>query len=362
MNQKRIYFYPFFILFTLFLIDKLVCIPEFREAGRRAYKSGQNLFLGLPKVWDEDKKLQSEKTKVALVTGTSRSDIFHEWENIPVKKSTYAEPVYFETRSAIKAGEYFLFYLMIQSMTKSGFKPDVLFLEFSEEMLNENNVYSYKTKWQELMLHEDELIDIYPTFNSKFQREIITKLLFVSYNYHFRPIQGISNWVKGKTVTDDTYFIAVSSYLNKKRPFNPANAGIELDRFTPEEYKARIVDFSESQRELLLSKYTLSETEYGFLKRIIQHAEEHNIPTVFWEPQIHPYYNQIRKSITGGDLFETLGRSLVDPNSKNIRLISLNKGNTNCKIFVDSSHVSPLCVPEIADKLLQTAKEIPNFK
>lgn len=362
MNQRHIYLYPFFIILAIFLIDKLVCLPEFREAGRRAYKSGQNVLIGLPKVWEEDRKRQAEKTKVVVVTGTSRSDIFHEWENIPVRKSTYSGPIYFETRSSIKASEYFLFYLMIQSMTKSGFKPDLLFLEFSEEMLNENNVYSYKAKWQELMLHEDELIDIYSTFNPKFQREIITKLLFVSYNYHFSPIQGVSNWIKGITANDDTYFIALGSYLNKKRPFNPENAGIELDDFTPEEYRKRIIDYSESQRELLLTNYTFSETEYGFLKKIIQHVEEHNIPTILWEPQIHPYYDQLRRTITGGNLFETSGRPLVSPNSKNIRLISLNKGNTNCKTFMDSSHVSPVCVPEIADKLLQIAKEIPNFK
>ncbi len=362
MNQKRIYLYPFFIIFFVFLVDKLVCIPELREAGRRAYKSGQNVLVGLPKVWEEDKKLQSENTKVVVVTGTSRSDIFHEWEKIPVNQSTYSGPIYFETRSSIKASEYFLFYLMIQSMTKSGFKPDLLFLEFSEEMLNENNVFSYKSKWQELMLHEDELIDIFPTFNFKYQREILSKLFFLSYNYHFSPTQGVTNWIKGKTANDDNYFIALASYLNKKRPFDPKKIGIELDNFTPQEFKDRIVDYSQSQRELLLTNYTFSETEYGFLKKIIQHAEEHNIPTVLWEPQVHPYYGQLRKSITGGNLMEIYGRPLVDPNSKNIRLISLNHGNTNCKTFVDSSHVSPICVPEIADKLLQIAKEIPNFK
>ncbi|TGL15502.1 DUF1574 family protein [Leptospira meyeri] len=362
MNQKRIYLYPFFILLSIFVIDKSVCIPQFREAGRRAYKSGQNVLIGLPKVWEEDKKRQSENTKVIVVAGTSRSDIFHEWEKIPVNKNTYQFPTYFETRSSIKASEYFLFYLMTKSMIESDFKPDVLFLEFSEEMLNENNIFSYKSKWQELMLHEDELIDIFPAFNFKFQREILMRLAFISYNYHFSPIQGISNLIKGKTANDDTYFIALASYLNKKRPFNPKFVGIEIDNFTPQEYKDRIIDYSESQKERLLPNYAFSETEYIFLKKIIQLAEEQNIPMVIWEPQVHPYYNQIRKSITGGKLFESLSPNLVSSNSKNIRLISLNKGNTNCKTFLDSSHVSPICVPEIADKLLQTAKEIPNFK
>ncbi|MCW7506982.1 DUF1574 family protein [Leptospira levettii] len=362
MTHNKIYFYPFILIFFVFTIDKIACIPDFREAARRPYKSGQNILIGFPKVWEENKRLQSDKINVTVVTGSSRSDIFHEWENIPVNKNTYNQPIYFETRLALKASEYFLYYLLLKSMVNGGFKPNLLFIEFSEEMLNENNVYSYKTKWKELMLTERELIDIYPVFNLKYKLDILTRLLFVSYNYHIRPIQGISNLIKGERAADDTYFIALSSYLNKKRPFNPNNTGIEIDNFTPKEYEERIVNYSRSQEQLLLNNFLISETEVGFLKKIIDLAEENNIPTVIWEPQVHPYYKERRKSITGGNLFDTISERLIEKDSKNIRRISLNRGNTNCRLYTDSSHVSPLCVPEIVDKLLQTAKEIPNFQ
>ncbi|XDD46127.1 DUF1574 family protein [Leptospira sp. WS39.C2] len=362
MTPKKVYFYPLLLVLFIFVIDKIACIPKFREAARRPYKSGQNILIGFPKVWEETKQLQSENQNVVVVTGSSRSDIFHEWESIPVNKNTYSKPIYFETRLALKASEYFLYYLLLKSMIDSGFKPNLMFIEFSEEMLNENNVYSYKTKWKELMLPEDVLMDIYPVFNNKYKFEILSRLLFVSYNYHIRPIQGITNLIKGENANDDTYFIALSSYLNKKRPFNPNNVGIQIDQFTPQEYEDRIVKYSKGQEELLLSQFILSDTEVGFLKRIIDLAEKNNIPTVIWEPQVHPYYQEKRKQITGGNLFETISQNIIDPNSKNIRKISLNHGNTKCKIYTDSSHVSPLCVPEIVDKLLQTAKDIPNFQ
>ncbi|MCW7474640.1 DUF1574 domain-containing protein [Leptospira levettii] len=90
--------------------------------------------------------------------------------------------------------------------------------------------------------------------------------------------------------------------------------------------------------------------------------EKNNIATVIWEPQVHPYYQKIRFQITKESIFNRYTRNFINPNSKNIRHISLNLENSECRYFTDSSHVSPLCVPEIVDKLLQTAKEIPNFQ
>ncbi|XDD42442.1 DUF1574 family protein [Leptospira sp. WS60.C2] len=362
MNQKKIYFYPIIVLFFIFSIDKIACIPEFREAARRSYKPGQNILLGFPKVWEENKIRQLENQKIILVTGSSRSEILHEWEEIPVKPTTYNKPVYFETRSAVKASEYMLNYLLLKGMIDTGFKPNLMFIEFSEEMLNENNSFSYKTKWKELMLTEDQLLDIFPVFNPQYKLEIMSRLIFLSYNYHIRPIQGISNLIKGEKASDDLYFIAISSYLNKKRPFDPNHIGIEIDNFSPQDYESRIINYTKEIQDMMLRNYRFSDTEFGFLKKIINLAETHNIPTVIWEPQVHPYYQNLRKSITGGNLYETILLPQLNPNSKNIRTISLNKGNTNCKTYADSSHVSTICVPEIVDKLLQTAKDIPNFQ
>ncbi|EMJ89177.1 DUF1574 family protein [Leptospira meyeri] len=362
MKFNRIYFLPFFILFSIIIVDKLICIPDVRESGRRNYKAGQNILLGMPVIWEENKKIQSSGKKVVVVTGTSRSEPFHEWAEIPVNKSTSNEPVYFETRTAVKASEFLLYYLLIKSMTDAGFKPDVLFLEFSDEMLNENNIYTYKTKWAELMLHENELMDIYDSMNSEMQRDIIARLLFLGYNYHFKPIVAAKNLITGNRITNDTYFIGISSYMNVKRPFTPDKAGYEINQFPPKEFQERIIDYAQSRKEHFLSRFQISETETKFFKKIVDHAEKHNIPMVIWEPQIHPYYQEIRHRITQGGIFRQYIRQFVDPNSKNIRYVSLNEGNTNCKTYVDCSHVSPVCVPEIADKLLQIAKEIPNFK
>ncbi|PJZ47232.1 DUF1574 family protein [Leptospira brenneri] len=362
MKNIRIILIPFLLLLLVILVDKLICIPDVRESGRRSYKAGQNLILGMPEIWEENKTTQKKGNRVAVVTGTSRSELFHEWAEIPVTKSILKEPIYFETRTAVKASEFLLYYLIIKSMTDSGFKPDVVFLEFSEEMFNENNVYTYKTKWAELMLHEDELLDIYDAMNPQFKRDIIARLLFLGYNYHFNPILAVKNLISGKRVANDNYFIGLSSVMNAKRPFTPDRIGFHSDNFPENEYQARIVGYAESRRELFLNHYQLSNPEVNFFRKIIDHAEKHNIPMVIWEPQIHPYFQDIRRKITGGELYQKNIQKFIDPNSKNIRYISLNEGNTNCQTYVDCSHVSPICVPEIADKLLQTAKEIPNFK
>jgi hypothetical protein len=318
--------------------------------------------LGLPAIWKDAKSIQNKGTPVAMVTGTSRSDIFHQWDSIPLSKEIAPQPYYFETRTAVKASEFLSFYLMIKSLTESEFKPNVLFLEFSEEMLNEYNGFSYKAKWQELTFSESELIDLYPAFEGKTKRDLIAKLLFLSYNYHFSPTQAISNLITGKRVSNDTYFIQLTSTLNQKRPFNKEGIGYEDGKFPEEIYKERIENYTAGQIEILLKKFALSETEINFFQMIIDLAEKHNIPMVIWEPQIHPYFQEKRQKITGGNLFKVYTDKFVNPNSKNIRVLSLNNGNTNCKTFIDSSHVSPICVPEIAEKLLQTAKLIPNFK
>ncbi|MCW7479746.1 DUF1574 family protein [Leptospira kanakyensis] len=362
MKDIRLYFIPFLLLLLVIVVDKLICIPDIRESGRRTYKAGQNLILGMPTIWEENKTIQKSGKRVVVVTGTSRSESFHQWKEIPVSKSIIQEPVYFETRTAIKASEFLLYYLIIKSMTDSGFKPDVLFLEFSEEMFNENNVYTYKTKWAELMLHEDELLDIYDAMNPQFKRDIIARLLFLGYNYHFNPILAVKNLASGKRVANDDYFIGLSSYMNEKKQFAPDHIGYHVNNFPEKEYRDRIVGYAESRKLYFLNNYRISNPEINFFRKIIDHAEKHNIPMVIWEPQIHPYFQDIRKKITGGDLFNKNIKQYIDPNSKNIRYISLNEGNTNCLTYVDCSHVSPICVPEIADKLLQTAKEIPNYK
>lgn len=362
MKDIRVYFIPFLLLLLIIITDKLICIPDVRESGRRTYKAGQNMLLGMPAIWEEDKTFQKNGKRVVVVTGTSRSEAFHEWAEIPVSKSVLKEPVYFETRTAVKASEFLLYYLMIKSMTDSGFKPDILFLEFSEEMLNENNVYTYKTKWAELMLHEEELIDIYDAMSPQFKRDIIARLLFLGYNYHFNPVLALKNLVSGKRVANDSYFIGVSSVLNAKRPFTPDRIGYQIDQFPEKEYQDRIIGYAESRKYYFLRDFKISEPEINFFRKIVEHAEANNIPMVIWEPQIHPFFQEIRSNITGGGLFKKNIEKYVNPNSRNIRYVSLNEGNSKCQTYVDCSHVSPICVPEIADKLLQIAKEIPNFK
>lgn len=362
MKSISIYSFPFLILFSIILIDKVICIPDVRESGRRNYKAGQNILLGMPVVWEENHKIKNSGQKVAVVTGTSRSESFHEWSEIPVKKSTLKDPIYFETRTAVKASEFMLFYLLVKSMSDAKFKPNILFLEFSDGMLNENNIYTYKTKWAELMLHESELIDLYDAMNPEIQRDIVTRLIFLGYNYHFKPLQAVKNLLTGERVSNDTYFIGISSYMNTKRPFSADKIGFEIDQFPPEEFQERIVNYSESRREHFLSRFQISETETNFFKKIIAHIEKNNIPTVIWEPQIHPYYQDIRSQITKESIFNRYMKMYINPNSKNIRFVSLNQGGLSCKTYVDCSHVSPVCVPDIVDKLLQTAKEIPNFQ
>ncbi|MCZ8342628.1 MAG: DUF1574 family protein [Leptospira sp.] len=360
--MNRYFFYPILLVLGIIAIDKLVCIPDVRESGRRSYKAGQNVFLGLPYVWKEDIQIQKQNKSIAMVVGTSRSDIFHQWETIPFSKSTFPKEIYFETRTAVKASEFLTFYIMIKSMTESGFRPDVIFLEFSEEMLNEFNSFSYKTKWQELTFHESELLDFYPMIVGKTKRDLIAKLLFLSYNYHISPIQTISNLITGKRVQNDDYFIQLTASLNKKRPYSKDDIGFEDGKIPEDIYKDRIEGYTNGQIEILLRNFTLSETEVNFFAKTLELSETYNIPLVIWEPQIHPYFQSKRKEITGGKLFRTYTQKFVSPESKNIRTVSLNEGNTNCKTYTDSSHVSPICVPEIAEKLIETAKTIPNFK
>ncbi|PJZ90643.1 DUF1574 family protein [Leptospira levettii] len=362
MKSKYIYLYPFLILCIIILTDKLICIPDVRESGRRNYKAGQNILLGMPNIWKENILAKQNGKTIAVAIGTSRSEILHEWLDIPVKKSTYDKPISFETRTTIKASEFLLFYLILKSMIDSGFKPDVLFLEFSDDVFSEYSVHSYKSKWSELMLHENELMDIFDAMNPEIKRDIISRLLFLGYNYHFKPIQAVKNLITGNRVTNDHYFIGLSSYLNAKRPYSPDNIGYKYDKFPPNEFQKRIVEYSEVMKEHFFQPYQISETETNLFRKIIDLIEKNNIATVIWEPQVHPYYQKIRFQITKESIFNRYTRNFINPNSKNIRHISLNLENSECRYFTDSSHVSPLCVPEIVDKLLQTAKEIPNFQ
>lgn len=359
--MNRYFFYPILLVISIIVFDKLICIPDVRESGRRTYKAGQNVFLGLPYVWEEDKQIQNQNKAIGMIVGTSRSDIFHQWETIPISKSIYPKEIYFETRTAVKASEFMTFYIMVKSMVESGFRPNVIFLEFSEEMLNEYNSFSYKTKWQELTFHEKELLDFYPIIVGKTKRDLIAKLLFLSYNYHISPIQTISNLITGKRVQNDDYFIQLTASLNKKRPYSKDDIGFEDGKITNEVYSERIETYTQTQIDILLRNFTLSDTEINFFAKTLEIAEAYNIPLVIWEPQIHPYFQSRRKEITGGNLFHTYTKKFVNPESKNIRMISLNEGNMNCKTYTDSSHVSPICVPEIAEKLMETAKTIPNF-
>lgn len=360
--MKNPYLYPLYIILFVFILDKVACIPNFRDLGKRDYKAGQNVILGLDAVWKENQERQNNGNHIAVVTGSSRSEIFHLWKNIPLDTNLSRNEIYFETRTAVKAAELLYMYMVVDSMRQAGFRPNVLFLEFSEEMFNLNSPRSFDSAWNEMILNEEQLIEAVPFLKGKYFRDGLFQILFPSYHYHFQPIKALSG---GNKSSNDVaqYYINLASLQNHKRDFTKAEEGFAEQNFPISEYQTRIVSYTnELFQNFLMRNYKYSPYEESIFALLVHHIEKNKIPTVIWEPQIHPYYQNLRAQKTGGALFENLTKKYVDPNSKYIRVLSLNNKNTKCTTYTDSSHVSPICVPEIANQLLKAAKDIDSIK
>ncbi|BDA77395.1 hypothetical protein LPTSP3_g03250 [Leptospira kobayashii] len=361
--MKKIYYYPLFIFLIVFLADKIACIPVLLESGRRHYKAGQNILLGINPVWTADKIKQETGSTTVSVFGSSRSYLFHEWKEIPLKENYFSKPIAIETRSIVKASDFLLNYLLIRSMGKVGYKPNLVVLEFSEEMLNEKSPFTFKSKSEELILNSDELISLFPYLEGEGKRNVLFKILFPSYNYHFQPLLAISNISKGKKIEEETLFVEMIAIMNEKQPFDPKNVGFPLNSFSPQDYQARIIDYTNQLiQNDILRNYSYSSNEEGVFHATIDYLEKNNIPTVIWEPTVHPYFLEKRKQITGGNHFQKLKEKYISKASGNVRTLSFVEDPLKCDIYVDASHVSPVCIPEMADRIFSVAKTIPNFK
>ncbi|WP_411823932.1 DUF1574 family protein [Leptospira sp. 'Mane'] len=361
--MKKIYYYPLFIFLIVFLADKIVCIPSLLESGRRHYKAGQNVLLGINPVWNADKIKQSNGTTTISMFGSSRSYLFHEWKDIPLKENYFSKPFAIETRSIVKASDFLLNYLLIRSMEKTDYKPNLVVLEFSEEILNEKSPFTFKSKSEELILNSEELISILPYLEGEGRRNVIFKILFPSYNYRFQPLLAVSNLIKGKKIEEETLFVEMIALMNEKQPFDPKNVGFPLNSFPKGDYQGRIIDYTNQLiKNDILRNYKYSPNEEGVFHAIIDYLEKNNIPTVIWEPEVHPYYLEKRKQITGGNHFQELKGKYISETSKNIRTLSFVQDPLQCDVFVDASHISPVCIPEMSDRIFSVAKTIPNFK
>ncbi|MDF3818814.1 DUF1574 domain-containing protein [Leptospira sp. 96542] len=367
-------FYPLFLAFALFLLDKIFFLPviventySWKKVERQFYELKEDLFLVL-----KEEQSKNPKRNIGVILGSSRSGEFDSemLENFVKNTSTFnfAAPLGPPSFQA-----YWLDRLIDSSI------PLRYVLIETDPLLFSKSSIEYSLNGSYDLFYVLKNIDFYrhsnrnPWFvNAKgfSVDEVETYFLkksFALYKYPLDPgaikannreieigfIPGLNVGMTGKEHK--------RGYIDKVKMANRVKFGA-----LPNDIKFANADFFlEKDAENMFNQYLrrtpISPTQIYFFKHMMERLKGTGIPVIIYFPVVA---DQLRKKMLNDGVlleFNTNIQKLVEdankvPNTK-IFIIDPNENpNWTCKDFVDSIHLSGACFPNLLPILFPDSK------
>lgn len=365
MNIK---FLPLILFLVLFLIDKIFLIPLVKIKFVKNYINSYDVLNEFnDKLYKEylesnSKKLSISKEKIQDQTimffGTSRSA---EYANLT--ENFYTNNPYLKNKEiskipvfswSIKAAPFIHIYQIYNHYINNYEKPRMIVLEINHISFNKNSVFKLKKDIYDFKF--DEFKEAFFEFSIKDRVEYISSLIFVLNKYNI-SWKDIFSGKKEENVSETLDFI-----LNLKKAFGTeqnnhswelgVREGTESDerKKQDEEYNSWVINS-------FYRNYQIDETSFNLFKKIIREANEKNIPLVIYRPKVHQL---LREKTVSSLKAEKKWLEEIHKISEEYKITFIDFGdqkNSSCNYFIDISHLSKTCFPEVIEKIVETTNK-----
>lgn len=391
MKKAKIFFYPFFVFFIIFSIDKLAYFENIRKYGRTGNTGLENIRDGMDLIWEkrllesrnvlhpsdnrdrprsplteQSQKNQTEEKQVIVIFGTSRSERLKFNHPKNVESSSFLSRadkriiggLDLETRLTDRGSEFMYNLFLLNAMFESGYKPDLVLFELSPEMFNENSYAGFHYQWSSNIFPLEFIREIFPLVSNDWKKKMLYSLLFPSSYYKFQPIKALLNAMKGEDYKTHNETYPILQHFPTLQAISQNYDDVPVHTNSGELYEERILGYSRQMFESYFYRdYEFSETERNLFVKILKIAQKSEVPFLFWRPRLHPQYNQmIEKRIpeSADDIFQEYTEKYNQP------FYNAQKDSFQCDSYSDSSHLSSRCSPELLIKLWKKSPLYPE--
>lgn len=370
--KNKFLWYPLLVLATIFAIDKIFALPVvlentvlWKKIEPMFYESRYHLFDQLR---EEYPKLAPADRKLGLIFGSSRGGEFNAEDFARERPGVRA----YNFSAPLAPPSYFYYWL--DRVLAADMRPAFVIIEcdpllFGPSAAGYSLAYSYDADF--VFRH----VDVFPGPGDGFEAEgpgfsvdeaetFFLKRLFALYRYPLEwktieennethsaivPGKGLVS-IKGKEFKKNlTEIVRASNRRNLGGIPNPLKFSL-----SPEE----IQKDADRMEELHLGRGFPSRSQIVFFKKAIRRLAAEKIPVVVYWPLSSP---ALREKYREHDLFEKFQKPLLDfldrtrrehPRARIAFLDPYDDEELDCRVFIDASHLSGACFPQITERIL----------
>jgi len=345
---------PILLFLLVFTVDKVACSAEVVQKTRAEQTPVEHLLRNI----DTLKATGPERRPWVVFLGSSRSELFQHLHPTHIRSSSLAAPeqalldhFYLETRLPFKAASTLANFSFLERLLRPGTLPDLIILEYSPEMLNENGPFNSGLFLQGNILDRPLLEQIFPFLDLKSKLDVLFRLSFPAFHYHIR-IERV--FTAGPDDFDSALTGMLFAHRQRTTPLPPEYQDYPVGEIPPQIYQERFLDYSDYlKNDFILKDYTISQVELHALRESIELARRANVPILLWIPPVH---KELSERLASTDYREQ-GPQIERELASRVPLFRVPESFA-CQRYVDSSHLSARCSPELAFTLLEQARKI----
>ncbi len=360
--------FPIYLFLFLFIFDKIFLIPNVRKILVKNYLNSYDVLNQFnEKLYSEhlesnSKKLALSKQKIQNNTimffGTSRSA---EYANL--SENFYKSNPFIKSESisnvpvfswSIKAAPFIHIYQIYNYYIKTHQNPRMIVLEINHISFNKNSVFKQKKDIYDFKL--DDFKEAYSEFSLKDKIEYISNWVFVL-NKSTINWKGLFTNKKEDNVDETLDFVLA---LKKAFAGDSKNQSWELgikEGTETEQRKKEDIDYNSWVVNSFYQNFQIDETSFNLFKKMVREAREKNIPLVLYRPKIHQLLRDKTKFTIKAEK-NWLEQIHLLSKEYNIPFIDFEGEKiTKCDYFMDISHLSKTCFPEVIEKIIDITKK-----
>ncbi len=352
--------FPLLLFFSLFLLDKVFLLPFVQEKFvKNRLSVYEGLFTFQDKVYKEHLNhwrdvFGSDQVTVKKQTvffGSSRSAEFADLKDSDFLNNPYwnqSLPIPPVTSMTVRAGNFTHVYLLYRNFIKNYGTDSILVLELNSVSFSLGSVFRDKKEIQEIP--PNMFRDLYPSLSNKERNEYLSSQFFV--------LNRLNLNFTGKENQDVTKVMDSLLILKKALERKPElKNGFQFAGFEEgtenKEQNASLEKLNEWVLNSFCRNFKLNTTELRFLEDAVKLAKEKKIRLILYRPKIHKMLRETSAPLLKAEN-EWLQYVTEISKKYEVPFIDLEKNDyLKCRYFVDTSHMSKSCFPEV----LQVLKE-----
>ena len=324
--MRRIFlYYPLIYLIILFVLDKLIFTLPFFE--KSFIQGGNVVYYRQREILFEKLKNTKLDKKLILAMGDSRAYPYTELGFNDKQKKEYT--LYnFSLPQAIPATS--LFYL--EKFYENKIIPKVVFLTVSPEAFNDDFKAMHKP-FMRLAASNEFILKYYNQFSKDEMIEFMLDQFIVLRKIELDYKLLLSRFRSGK----------LNEYLPENNPrikLLNLGKGEELSYTAFFNDEKKLASDSRRIKQIYFSNYKVHETQFFFLEKFLQLAQEHDTQVILIFPKVYKDYREIYVQEKIDEKVEKRIQALGEKYSA--KYLSLDK-ESNCELFYDASHQSVSC-------------------